>query len=303
MNRPQKTDASTIQDKDPSFRSRTVLPRVSLLRTYGYSLAAGLSAALILTGLGFALVSSVRHLLWVRMMKDHPMPPLWLWLAVAVFGVSLVAVWYRVAWAAVVQYQQMRQFNRRVEPLLLPLPEVLPTDLLGVAKWHLIDDTDRRYAFTWGIASTNIAVSKGLWEAMDESARRAVLYHEAGHAIARDPLQHTLLHILTQALRPFGVGRLYQRYLLRREILADTLAISACGGDEEPLLKALLATGTSMAPDASRVGLAGSLEARIAFLETGQLPSWWDQHVRYRLFSTGVAVLLTIGEGVLVWCH
>lgn len=272
-------------------------------RTYGYSVTAALLAALMMTVLGFALVSSLRHLLWVSMMKGHPMPPLWLWLGAGALAAVLLALWYRMTWAALVQGQKRRRFIQRVQPLLRPLPYKLPPELTRIADWYVIDDKHERYAFTWGIKRSKIAISEGLWEALDESAQRAVLYHEAGHVMARDPLQQTILHVLAQALQPLGLGLLYQRYLLRREILADRLAIAACEGDDVPLLTALLAATESAAADESRVGLAGALEARLSFMETGQLPSWWDQHVRYRLLSTGVAILLTVSEGILVWCH
>ncbi|RIV20867.1 hypothetical protein D2Q93_11395 [Alicyclobacillaceae bacterium I2511] len=62
----------------------------------------------------------------------------------------------------------------------------------------------------------NVAISSGLWAALDESARKAVLYYEVAHVWARDPLQQTLLQVLSYALRPLGMASLYQRYLIRR---------------------------------------------------------------------------------------
>lgn len=238
-------------------------------RTYSYSLVAAGLATLILTALGFALVSSLRHLLWMRMMKGHSMPSPWLWAGVAAIAVTILVFWYRIIAAALLQRQQRQKFIDRVRPLLKPLPQTIPPELLRIADWYLVDDKKDRYAFTWGIKRGRIAISQGLWETLDESAQRAVLYHEAAHVLARDPLQQTFLQVLSVALRPLGVASLYQRYLFRREILADELAIFACEGDDVPLLTALLAAAESAATDESRVSLAGALEARITFMETG----------------------------------
>lgn len=284
------------------FRTRPFTLQ-SMLITYGYSLTAILLTAFMLGVLGFALVSSLRHLLWVYMMNRHPMPGFWLWLEITALVVAIVVVWTRISAATLLQSQQRRRFSRRLKPHLKPLPVSLPPELSKLAEWFVVENQTDRYAFTWGIRRARVAVSQGLWDALDEASRQAVLYHEAGHVLARDPLQQMVLKVLAQALSPFGFELLYQRYLLRREILADTLAISGCEGDDVPLLKALLVVAESATAHEFKVGLAGALEARISFLESGQLPSWWDQHVRYRLLSMAIAVLLTIGEGLLVWCH
>ena len=273
------------------------------LSSYAYVMAGIGVAGIAVTALGFALVSGLRHLLWLRMMKGHPIAPWWLWTGVVLVGIAIVAFWYRVIAAILWHRQQRLRFYERLNPLLRSFPREVHPDLSTVADWYLVDDEAGRYAFTWGLYRPKIAISSALWDALDEQAQSAVMYHEAAHARVRDPFQQTLLHVLSHALQPLGMRALYDRYLIRREVLADSAAIAACHGNDAPLLTALLATVGSTPPTETRVGLTGAMEARIAFLETGQVPSWWDQHMRQRMFSASVAVCLTVAEGLLVWCH
>lgn len=274
-----------------------------VLSSYSYSVAAVLWAAAVAGTLAFALVSGLRHVLWLQMMHSHPAVPLWLWAAIGLLGGAIAAFWYRMVSAAIHQRRQLLLLSERIAPLLRPFPLPVQGGALAAADWHLLDDRSERYAFTWGGGRPQIGISLGLWEALDGPARRAVMYHEAAHALAHDPLQQALLQVLAQTLQPFGMQALYQRYLLRREVAADALALSACGGDDRPLLTALLAAATGPAGLESRVGLAGALEARIRYLDTGQAPPWWDQGIRNRLLVGTAAVVLTFGEGLLVLCR
>jgi hypothetical protein len=137
---------------------------------------------------------------------------------------------------------------------------------------------------------------------LDPQARRAVLHHEALHARVRDPLQQVLLQVLSRAMRPMGLGLVYQRYLVQRELNADHAALSACHGDDLPLLTALR---TAIDGDSGLVsaGLAGALEARLQYLETQQLPKWPHSGLATRVWISLGAILVTAGEGFLVWCH
>lgn len=269
---------------------------------YGYSLVGAVLVTMILAVLGFALVSSLRHLLWVYMMNGHPAPSNWLWASFIFIAAITIVVWYRVLEATLIHRQQRRQFLFRIQPLLKPFPHGLQKELLKRADWYLIDTQDP-FAFTWGFKKAQIAISQGLWDSLDESAQKAVLYHELAHVLHHDPLQQSFLQVLSKALRPIGIGSLYDRYLVRREILADSFAISACKGNEVPLLTAMLAVAGNAKFEEARADLAGAMDARISFMETGLFPGWWDQPIRFRLLSTVFAIALTIGEGMLVWCH
>lgn len=273
------------------------------LQTYSY-LFAGLAWALAVCGaLVFALVSGLRRLLWMETMNNHPMVPLWLEGGIALLGVGLMVFWYRIA-AAALQYREKRQrLAELLAPRLRAFPYPVPDALHRIADWYLIEDRNERSAFTLGGMRPRIAISQSLWNALDEPARTAVMYHEAAHALFRDPLQQTLLQVLATALRPLGMGALYRRYLLYREVAADAVAISACGGDDAPLLNALLAVARPNATMVARVGLTGALDARMQFLESQKPPAWWDRRLRFHVMSSTVAICLTLGEGLMVWCH
>ncbi len=276
---------------------------LSVLKKYSYSLTAMIVTMGMALSLVFALVSALRHLIWLQMMKEHPMIPGWLWVSVVVLTMMIVVFWYRVMMAIMKYSRQRKLLTNSIALQLLPFPRIIQDDLLKMADWYLLDDETHQYAFTWGITHARIGISTGLWNVLDDASRKAVMYHEVAHVVARDSFQQTVLQVLSSALHPFGLKALYRRYLLRREIEADQLAISACGGDDVPLLTAILIATRSMPSQGERVGLAGSLDARIQFLETSQYPSWWDRTIRYRLLATLLAVSLTIGEGLLVWCH
>ncbi|MDA8344978.1 MAG: M48 family metalloprotease [Thermaerobacter sp.] len=279
------------------------MSRRQVLSAYSHFAMAILWTAALAVALAFALISGLHHLLWLRMRSGHPATPIWLWLAVALLSGATLTFWYRIVSAAVRYRRQRRQVSDRLAPLLQPFPQAVQDGVLMAADWYLIDDRSERYAFTWGGYRPRVGISRGLWDALDGPARRAVMYHEAAHALVRDPLQQTVLQVLSEALRAFGMQALYQRYLVRREIVADTLAVSACGGDDQPLLSALLAAAGGSAGVEARVGLTGALEARVRFLETRRAPSWWDRCIGTRLMVGTAAIALTVAEGLLVLCR
>ncbi len=270
---------------------------------YSYSLAAIVWAGTVMAAIAFGFVSSLHHAIWILAMPHHAMAPLWLWAVVGVSGIMLVVLWYRIIAAMMRSQIQRRHLLELIGPYLRPFPSSVPGPLAEVADWFMVDDHDERYAFTWGLGRGRVAISRSLWQALDESARTAVMYHEAAHALARDPFQQALLQILSEAFKPLGMGSLYRRYLVQREIYADQTAVRAFQGDDLPLLTALKAAVESAPSLPSHVGLAGALEARIQFLTTQQPMAWSDMRLRFRFYASGLAVLVTIAEGILVWCH
>ena len=274
-----------------------------LFRQYSYGLAGTALAGVIVAAMGFALESGVHHLLWMDAMKDHRPVPLWIEGGVLLLAAALLIGAVRIA-AGVRQFRRRQEsMAERLAPLLRPLPESLPDDLLRVADWHLVADSDAHYAFTWGTGRPQIAVSEALWNTLEPRARRAVLYHEAAHAYARDPLQQCLLQVLADAFPPVGFRQLYARYLTHREIVADAFAVQGCEGDEVPLLTALQVMLSGSVHPVTQVGLAGALDARLQVLDTHQWPAWGDVSLRYRLLSAAMGILLTVGEGVWVICR
>lgn len=270
---------------------------------YTYSLTAVMITLIIAASMAFTLVSGLHHLLWYRMMKGHPLGPSWLWMSIVVLAMIMILFWYRIMLFALKYRQQNLVMENRILVKLLPFPTVIQDELLRVTGWYLLDDETQRYAFTWGAFHSRTCISTGLWNVLDESSRRAVMYHEVAHVLAHDAFQQSILKVLSGALPFLGLGELYRKYMLRREIEADRLAIKACDDDDVPLIKALLVASQSMSGQETRVGLTGAFEARLQFLETRQLPPWWNRKIRYRFMATFIAIFLTAGEGLLVLCH
>lgn len=274
-----------------------------LMRRYSYTFAGATLAGIIFAALTFAIGSGVHHLLWMNAMKDHRVPPLWMEGGVVLLVVAFLTLASRVAAGALRCRHRQRTMAVRLAPLLRPLPDHQTVELLPTADWHLVADPDAYYAFTWGTGRPQIAVSEALWNTLEPRARQSVLYHEAAHALARDPLQQCLLQVLAEAFPPVGFRQLYERYLTHRELVADAFAIGACAGDEVPLLTALQTMLSSSIAPTSQVGLAGALRARLQVLDTHQWPAWADAALRYRLMTAATGILLTLGEGVWVICR
>ncbi|KUO95380.1 M48 family metalloprotease [Ferroacidibacillus organovorans] len=277
--------------------------RDRIFHMYAYSLTAAGIAVLVQAGLLFALYSSLRHLVWMSSMNHSVKIPIWLYALVAILLFLILAFWFRLLANIFRQLEYRKRFLAAVTSSLAPLQLDHSIEYAGNIQWYLLYNTHERYAFTWGIKHPKVAVSQGLWETLDASAQRAVLYHELAHVIAGDTFQQSFLQALSAALHPLVVSLLYKRYLIRRELLADQFSISACEGDEVPLMTALLAVAQSAVTHEPQVSLAGAMQARLNFMESGRLPRWWDTSLRNRLLSTLIAILLTLGEGILIWCR
>lgn len=264
----------------------------------------GLVWAMSLTlALLFGFFSSVRHLVWMAEMPQAPWPPVWLWIVVAVLGWTLILMGYRGAAAAVRHRHQQRRMLQSLSPLLEPFPFPIPASLAATADWHLVSDSGQRFAFTWGVRHCHIAISQSLWQALDTAGKTAVMHHEAAHAAARDPLQHLFLQVLSDVLPLFGMRSLFRRYLTRREINADAMAIAALAGNDMPLISALKAAVEVTPPPVSHVGLAGALAARLEYMDTRSSPPVMSSGLWLRMAASSFAMLVAIGEGWLVWCH
>lgn len=268
-------------------------------------LLAGLGWASVVVGaLTFGFVSALRHIVWASAMPGHGMVAPWLLGVAAILGIVLCLFWYRVGLGIASYRAQRRRVSMALSTRLRPLSTSLPAALTQTAEWYLAADDGERYALTWGLLRCRVAISESLWDTLDPAARRAVLFHEALHARVRDPLQQVILKVLSDALRPLGLGVLYPRYLVQREINADKRALAACQGDDLPLLTALqAAVGANPESVVSYVGLAGALDARLHYLETHQSPDWPPSSLAIRLWVSLGAVVVTLTEGLLVWCH
>lgn len=112
-----------------------------------------------------------------------------------------------------------------------------------------------------------LAVDRGLWLALSEGERAAVLAHERGHLRRRDPQVLALLRALL-AIGPASSGETMARaWLERAELLADADAARAVGDSglvAATLLRCARLGGTS--PTLSLSWTGGSLERRIGAL-------------------------------------
>lgn len=271
---------------------------------YAYTLLAVLSSAALATALGFTLISCIRHLLWNRLMGTHQ-SSLLLWLETGVVVVLTGVFWYRILAAAFRQHYETRDLETRIKSHLTPLVSSVPMEIRELAEWYQLE-SEHPMAFTWGIRRRRIVLSKGLMDTLDDHAQKAVMHHEAAHVRMHDPLQQSILLVLANAFGPLGLRALHKRYVVRREILADKAALAACKGDDIPLLQALLAASRGQVLSgtvASYVGMPGIMEARVEFLETRKVPRVWDGDLRVRMFASVMAIALTVGQGLLVWCH
>ena len=269
---------------------------------YGYSLAAMVMVSLMAFGLSVALYGTLDHLLWSGGAGSVMSRPWWLDLTALVLMTALSVFFYRLVTSFVSQVRNHRSIQQRFEPLLVPLESRLLEKMPSAATWHMVEDP-ACYAFTWGFRPHRIAVSRGLWDALPEESLRAVLYHEFAHARAHDPLQRFFLRLLADAFPGFGFRELLQAYQLRCEVNADAASIMACGGDDMPLLSALIMASKHMGTESLQVGLTAVMEARIAFLETKRLPPLFSKRISYRVSSSVLTAAVLVGQGVLIWCR
>lgn len=304
------------------------------IRNHAYALIAALWTAGAGGVLFFALYAGVRHLLWFEEMRPHGLPPLWLWLSVAVPGAAALAFWYRLTegllWRARRNAEIERRLGGRTEAL--PAPEIPPA-AWDKAVWRLSPARDR-FAFTWGFLHPRVTISRGLWDELGSRERLALIHHEGFHVEAHDALQQQILEIFERAF-PFPFAReLSRKYLVQREIAADAAAVRAFSGDPTHLASALLtavrgkrgagnaAVGgrprmlAGQAVDASRTvaagavsgpvpgaGLSGAFEERVQVLQSGAYPAWWDGRLTRKVIPTVMALAVTVGQGILVWCR
>lgn|GEM_PF-5094380 len=274
----------------------------SMRGRYGNSLVAMAMVSLMAVGLSVALYGTLDHMFWIGNRGSVMSRPWWLDVTAIVLLTALVVFFYRLVTSLALQMRYNRSIRLQFEPLLVPLGSRLTAHLPPVATWHIVEDT-AYYAFTWGFGQRRIVISRGLLDALPEESLRAVLYHEFEHASAHDPLQRFFLQLLANAFPGFGFQELLQAYQLRCEVNADAASITACGGDDLPLLSALILASKHMDMESLQVGLTAVMEARIAFLETKRLPPLFSKRISYRVSSSIFTAAVLVGQGVLIWCR
>lgn len=304
------------------------------VRIHAYALIAVLWTAGAGGVLFFSLYSGVRHLFWFEQMRPRGLPPLWLWLSIAVPGGAALAFWYRLTEAFLWRARRNAEIELRLGGGAEALPpSEIPPSMRNQAVWRLAPDSGR-YAFTWGILHPRVTISKGLWDELGPRERIALIHHEGFHIQAHDVLQQQIVEVFARAF-PFPFAReLSRKYLVQREIAADAAAVQAFSGDPTHLASALLTAvrgergegtgavggmarileaaatdadeafpGTAVAGRISGAGLAGAFEERVQVLQSGMVPAWWDSRLTRKVLPTVMALAVTVGQGILVWCR
>jgi Zn-dependent protease with chaperone function len=176
-------------------------------------------------------------------------------LSLEVLGLAVI---YRAARSGWRTYRASRLFVRRLRPA---------GELAGAPRVLLVNNPEPQ-AFCAGLLRPRVYLSTGALERLDDAELRAVVAHEAEHALRRDPLRLFAAHVLSDALFFLPVmRRLHRRYASLAELAADEAAISS-SGNAQPLASALLTFGELQA-----TGVVGASTERIDHL-LGERPRW-----------------------------
>ncbi|RBP86189.1 Zn-dependent protease with chaperone function [Cytobacillus firmus] len=91
-------------------------------------------------------------------------------------------------------------------------------------------DINQPLAFTYGFIYPKILVSTSLINLLQPDELEAVLEHEHFHCQKRDPFKLSILFSLARVFSFLPISRmLYERYMMEKEIKADTFAIHKVG--------------------------------------------------------------------------
>lgn len=120
------------------------------------------------------------------------------------------------------------------------LKKSLESKKLGkIEKKVILVKSTRYFAFCLGIRNTKIYISSGLIGRLSKEEIKAVLEHEQYHLDSHDTAT-LIIASVAHSLFPFFplIGDLIKRYLIEREIQADSYAVKKVG-DSYPLVSAL----------------------------------------------------------------
>ncbi len=99
-------------------------------------------------------------------------------------------------------------------------------------------DTDYALCFVSGFLRPDVYVSRGVWDALDDEERAAMLAHELGHVTHRDVARRLAVDVLLLFGAPFG-SRLLVAWESATERLCDARAVAATG-DGDSVASALV---------------------------------------------------------------
>lgn len=256
----------------------------------GLLLAAGTAAALLLGGVagvaaaGFDVLAATglaalsACVLFLMGLEQLPLSPV----VIVLFAAASTAAF---AWTLVVSVREARLHRA------LPLRPIGDPAVRAVARASGLRavysiPASEPSAFCVGILRPRVVLTEGLLGRLDGDERAAVVWHEAAHAHAYEPLRSALARL---AVRTFFwlplLGDLLDRYLLAREVEADRRATAQTS--RRALAGALIEVAGRPTP-AATVGLAELAAARVdrLFDPGASLP---------RLFRAR-SVVLTLGS-------
>ena len=157
--------------------------------------------------------------------------------------------------------------------------------------------THRPLVFTHGLWKPQVWVSTGLLDLLPDEQLEAVLWHEAKHRAAYDPLKILLARCLKRALFFVPVADdLCNTYLITKEIEADTHATRMIGS-RLPLVSALtklLSSAVVPLPNASIIGNSAIIEARLLTLLDPHRPLPGYPLTRLSVSLAGLVFLIVV---------
>jgi Zn-dependent protease with chaperone function len=177
--------------------------------------------------------------------------------------ISLFCQWYRTRRLVLA----LRRFaSPRHEEALAPL-----LHSLGLSRKVDIIDVTQPIAFCYGWTRPRICLATGAIAGLNKQEIEALLLHERHHMLNRDPLKIAISRALTRTFFFLPLlGALQQRYMVAKEIEADTYVLQS-QSTEKPLLGAIfkLLSQQAKTSEHSTVAVAGytdSLNQRLDFL-------------------------------------
>ncbi len=245
------------------------------------------------------LIVEFQHLSWL-LMAAGPVFSIFIYLLIALESLVLLWITIGIVRSLFKQKQSIDTLFSHLLGRLEPLESPLVPNWNSKIKWFLSKDNDA-YAFSTGTSSPSVVVSQGLWDALDDEQRKAVLYHEYYHLQSKDGIKQKLMQALSEAIPVSQLRFLQKHYSTLTEIKADANSIEAMKGDRFSLGGAMLAAYNVHLDAVSN--WSDSLDERIEFLSRGKLPKqklglWIKVGV-----SPTVALAFLIAQGVALWCH
>lgn len=224
--------------------------------------------------------------------------------AVSLLGLLALALAASAVGAALLELAHQARAGRRAlrsarAGALMPAPELVAFARdLGLSRLVVVESKER-IAFCAGLLRPCVAISTAVCDALEPSALRALLAHEAAHARRRDPLRQVLGAAATRALWLVpAASALAAHRRLRYELAADREAAGRAG--RRSLAAALLVMHEpgQAAPSAAISGGAGRLEARVDALLGSEIPRLQLPAAILMRSALGVMLIAAVASGL-----